>query len=341
MKLLCDWYHGLFWGSLLLLLAAMAGCRGAEGPAPTPPPAEQEQAATVAPEEPVAIAPEPAVAPAPAPEEPPAASPSTTPEMESMASPAPDTEPAVPDAPPAAEEEPEEMATEFPKPAEVDDTWQMPEPEPWNLGPPLVENVDGLKPLDPKKPVWIDMENKRIVLVGKVCQREVPLELFACLRHTKEHEAITVFDVKALSVHAGLLAVGAEVGNPVQFNPEYVPARGTEIEVTVRWKDADGKVQTARAQDWIQNTETEKAMTENWVFAGSGFWVEGGQKTYQAEGGDFICVANFATAMLDIPVESSQANQMLTYRAFTERIPPLETPVTLLLTPKPAANKSE
>jgi hypothetical protein len=126
----------------------------------------------------------------------------------------------------------------------------------------------------------------------------------------------------------------------VQFNPEYVPARGTEIEVTVRWKNAEGEVQTARAQDWIQNTETNKAMTEHWVFGGSGFWVEPtGEKMYQAESGDFICVANFGTAMLDVPVESSQANNMLMYRAFTERIPPLETPVTLILAPKPSVKE--
>jgi hypothetical protein len=38
--------------------------------------------------------------------------------------------------------------------------------------------------------------------------------------------------------------------------------------------------------------------------------------------------------MLDLPIESSQSNEALLFRAFTERIPPLGTPVTLLLTPK-------
>ncbi|MDZ7616771.1 MAG: YdjY domain-containing protein, partial [Patescibacteria group bacterium] len=241
---------------------------------------------------------------------------------------------------PAPEEKSADDAMAFPKPAEVDETWQMPKPEPWDLGPPLVDDVAKLKPLDPEKPVWLDVENKSVVFVGKVCQREVPLELFACIRHTKEHEAIVVADLTAITVHAGLLAAGAEPGNPVQYNPEYIPARGTEIEVTLRWKDAQGKVQTARAQDWIQNTKTGEAMTEPWVFGGSGFWVEpGGEKIYQAQGGDFICVANFGTAMLDVPVESSYANNMLMYRAFTERIPPLETPVTILLTPKPNAKE--
>ena len=59
-----------------------------------------------------------------------------------------------------------------------------------------------------------------------------------------------------------------------------------------------------------------------------------GQKTYLAETGDFICVSNFPSAMLDLPVESSQANEDLTYQAFTEHIPPLGTRVRMVLTPK-------
>lgn len=334
MKLLRIGYRGLSLGSLLLLLSTLVGCPAAEQTATPPTPVVREESAPAA-SEAVAIASEPAATPVLAPDEIPAAEPDVVPDLNRMADPTPGEEAVVPDSPPAPKEKAEETAMDFPKPSEVDDTWQMSKPEPWDLGPPLVDGVDKLKPLDPERPIWLDMENKSVVLVGKVCQREVPLELFACIRGTKEHEAIVVADVKAVIVHTGLLAVGGEPGNPVQYNPEYVPARGTEIEVTVRWKDAEGKVQTARAQDWIQNTETSKAMTEPWVFGGSGFWVEStGEKTYQAEAGDFICVANFGTAMLDVPVESSQANNMLMYRAFTERIPPLETPVTLILAPK-------
>ncbi len=41
------------------------------------------------------------------------------------------------------------------------------------------------------------------------------------------------------------------------------------------------------------------------MFGGSGFWVnkETGEKHYMAKSGDFICVSNFPTAMLDLPVE--------------------------------------
>jgi len=79
-------------------------------------------------------------------------------------------------------------------------------------------------------------------------------------------------------------------------------------------------------------------MDQKWVFAGSGFWVDErtGEKHYRAAGGDIICVSNFATAILDLPVESSQSNHALMFKANEPAIPPLGTPVTLVLTPKKA-----
>jgi hypothetical protein len=201
--------------------------------------------------------------------------------------------------------------------------------------PALPEPV-GAQRLSPRYPVWIDKKEKAVLVDGQICLREGMLEMFACTRNTKEHEAIVSADTKAYLVHAGLLALGAEVGHPVQFQPEFKPPEGTEIDVLVRWKDEHGKEQTARAQDWIKDLKTKNEMEYPFVFAGSGFWTDpdNGKKFYQAEGGDFVCVSNFGTAMLDIPVKSSQSNDELEFEAFTERIPPLGTPVRLVFKPK-------
>jgi len=205
-----------------------------------------------------------------------------------------------------------------------------------DLGPPLVEKADDLQRLDPVKPLWVDQKNGRVVMVGQVCQTDAPLEMFACLKDTKEHESVVTVDVEAFKVHAGLLAIGAEAGHPVQWTPEYAPATGSKIEITVSYKDDQGKVQTARAQEWVYDTATRKALTHDWVFGGSGFWEDeiSGTREYKAEGGDFICVANFASAMLDLPIKSSQADSARMFKAFTEHIPPVGTPVTMILTPK-------
>ena len=59
-----------------------------------------------------------------------------------------------------------------------------------------------------------------------------------------------------------------------------------------------------------------------------------GSSSYLAEGGDLICVSNFPGAMLDLPIESSQATSDLLFEAFTEHIPPVGTKVRLVLAPR-------
>lgn len=72
-----------------------------------------------------------------------------------------------------------------------------------------------------------------------------------------------------------------------------------------------------------------------WVFAGSGFFEEeGGRKVYMAEGGNVVCVANFADALLDVTVQSTSSNDSgLLFEPYMERIPPLGTEVTVELIP--------
>lgn len=191
--------------------------------------------------------------------------------------------------------------------------------------------------------LWIHAERKFVVVNGQICLREGPLEMFACTRGTKEHESIVTVNCPARFIHAALLAVEAQPGSPVQYDPKYKPASGTEINILILWKDKDGKTQRANAQQWVQNSRSQKQIDFRWVFAGSSVWTDEstGEKYYQADGGDLICVSNFTTAMLDLPIESSQDNGGLLFNAFTERIPPLKTKVKLILQPRPAATKQK
>ncbi len=199
--------------------------------------------------------------------------------------------------------------------------------------------------LDPKAPVWLEKKGgrKRVVLVGKICLREGQLEMFACTRGTKEHESVVSVPVEANVVHSALLAAGAEPGKTAQFEPEYQPASGTEVDVLLYWTDATGKRRRARGQEWIKDLQTGQALAEPWVFAGSGFWVDQqtGQRHYRADMGDLVCVSNFSTAMLDLPIESSDKAGQLLFQAYTEHIPPVGTKVTMVLAPKVEKRKSE
>ncbi len=202
--------------------------------------------------------------------------------------------------------------------------------------PPGLPPPEGLIALTPDNNLWIDPKRKLVIVDGKVCLRQGQLEMFACPKQTKEHESIVAVDCKPRFVHAGLLAVGARQGHPVQFDPKYVPASGTVIDIWVLWRDAEGKKQKARAQQWVRNTGTGKEMDYEWVFAGSGLWKDAatGEQFYYGDAGDFICVSNFPSATLDLPVESTQANANLLFEAFTERIPPKGTMVRLVLSPR-------
>ena len=193
-----------------------------------------------------------------------------------------------------------------------------------------------LRPLDPKAPLWLDQAKKRVVMVGKVCLRQGQLEMFACPEGTKEHESVLSVPVEAFKVHAALLAIGAEPGRPVQFVPEYRPATGTEIDVSLYWTDELGQRRSAWAQDWVRDANTGKVLKQPWVFAGSGFWVDEktGKRDYLANHGEMICVSNFSSAMLDLPIESSADAGRLLFNAYTERIPPLDTKVTIVLLPR-------
>jgi len=190
-----------------------------------------------------------------------------------------------------------------------------------------------LKRLSPAEEVWIDPGAKEVVVGGSIALDKGPIEFFACPKETKEHESIVATRGTARLVHAALLAIGLEAGKPVSFDPEYAAATGQRVRVRMRWTDAGGKVQVTDAQNWIRDTRTGKAMAHDWVFAGSSFWTDptDGKEYYQADGGDLICVSNFPTAMLDLPVESSQSNEALLFEAFEGHVPPRGTNVEILL----------
>jgi hypothetical protein len=256
-------------------------------------------------------------------------------------------------------------------------------------------------PLNKNGTVLLDKAGKRLLLKTQVVLREAMLEQFCCLKQTKEHESILSLDAKAYAVHAGLLALGAKIGTPVQYNPEYKAPTGQRIEIFVSWADDQGKMQRVPAQSWVRkathrfwavpletlpaglklpkNSElrhdaklkelswygpmtvpqrdeflalsSDKAfrkaieyffeqgqsheMKADWVFAGSGFYKDEDTKKeyYLAEDGDLICVANFPSATIDVAVPSSSQGDGLLFEAYTERIPPKGTPVTVELIP--------
>jgi hypothetical protein len=112
---------------------------------------------------------------------------------------------------------------------------------------------DGLIALNPKRTVLLDREGKRLLVKTHVVLREGLLEMLCCPAQTKEHESILAVDARANVIHAGLVALGAKPGSPVQYRPEFKPPTGQPIEIFLQWTDPQGKPHRARAQEWIRN----------------------------------------------------------------------------------------
>lgn len=79
-----------------------------------------------------------------------------------------------------------------------------------------------------------------------------------------------------------------------------------------------------------------RPMEAEFVFAGSYQYVPEGltQKLYAAEGGQLICVANFASAMIDVREASSADDGGQSYEAWAGRVPARGTPVVVELVPE-------
>jgi len=203
---------------------------------------------------------------------------------------------------------------------------------------PLLDDEIQLIALAPDRSIFLAVDRKStdqksVVFLADVCLREGPLEFFACTKNTKEHESILATRAKPSLIHVGLLATGAETGTPVQFTPKFVPATGPRIDITIRWLGNDGKRQEAKAEEWIQEMKSKKQMDTYWVFSGSLFQrLESGKNQYLADvTGEIIGVSNFPTVVLDVPIASTSNNEELFFQAFTEKIPPEGTKVTVIL----------
>lgn len=185
--------------------------------------------------------------------------------------------------------------------------------------------------------LWFDAKANRVILRARVVLREGYLEHFMCSKGTKEHEAILATDAVPHLIHAGLLLTGAAPGHPVRFLPKFVPPMGATIAIELRWMQ-DGQTRTSDARQWVRDEKAKAPLNIDWVFAGSELYEDPvtKKKVYAANEGDLITVANFGSAILDLPIASSANDSDRVFFTNTEKIPPLGTEVFVSLGPRPA-----
>ncbi len=185
--------------------------------------------------------------------------------------------------------------------------------------------------------LWFDPKAKRLIIKAKVVLREGFLEHLMCSKGTKEHEAILATDAIPYQIHTGLLLTGAKEGHPVRFVPKFEPPAGPAIAIELSWRQ-DGAMHKTDSRQWVRDEKAKAALAIDWVFAGSQFYDDPETKTkrYAADDGDLFTVANFGSAILDLPIASSADDASREFTANTDKIPPVGTEVWMTLSPRRA-----
>ena len=199
---------------------------------------------------------------------------------------------------------------------------------------------------------------------AKVCLTEGLLELVACTKDSKEHEALIAIEAKAAHVHAALLLIGAEAGNPAmrkevetENGPRWVDIlpRGQEIEVFLVFKNKIGELEEHPISKFLikgmdegydgvpierDPNENRAFPTHTFLFVGSHVFKDGERDpVYLAdESGNVISLSTFGDELLALPDVHGHDNAALQWAVDSTHLPELDTKVIMRLKPKkPAA----
>ena len=198
------------------------------------------------------------------------------------------------------------------------------------------------------KHLRVDLAKRQIVVNTEVCLRSGALELLVCAWSTKEHESVLHTRAKASNVHAALLLLGLTPGKPAEWVMiegddlgRTLPPRGAGLDISLKWTDKNDKAHTVNAAEFLSVGDKKGAAApKEWVFVGSDIFSDG---RYWADSeGEIICVANFASAVIDVPFGNPNklAQQAVSFMANTAAIPPVGTPVEVIITPRPGAERA-
>lgn len=194
---------------------------------------------------------------------------------------------------------------------------------------------DSPRPASPQKfspGVRINWAQRVVEVDGVVVLREGPLELLACSPNTREHESILMVAARPRDIYQAMGLVGLEPGAPLRYDQarkRWFPPTGERLRIHVRYHDRIGE-KTVPVEEWLVASKDHRSPdTLDWVFAGARI-LPGGVYTADLEG-TIICVVDFETALIAPGSLHTADNELLWLAANTQAIPPMGTPVVLVI----------
>jgi len=195
--------------------------------------------------------------------------------------------------------------------------------------------------------VRANLAERRVELDTEVCLEAGWLEQVACSPGTREHESLVVVKARPRDVHAALLLLGLEPGEPGSWRVEdgnlvAVPPTGPRLRVKFRWVDTEGRTREHSPAEWIRDVRSAASPPiDHWLFAGSLLQpLVDGSSRYAADGsGSVVGLVTFGDEVVALPEVRPDSESILEpeWEAWTERLPAIGTPVVMILEAMDAA----
>jgi len=229
----------------------------------------------------------------------------------------------------------------------------------------LAQSATQSAPKPPRKNVGlpglaIDFQKRCVDLEGSICLERGFLELVACTKGSKEHESIVAIEARPMHIHAALLLLGANSGNPAMRKPIDeqetrwidVPPRGDPVDVYLVFRNGEGRTVERPISDFVAPSEgtaedqpdddEDIEFPHTFLFAESLLRSDGpGPRKYLSDlSGNVITIATFGDELLCLPGIHGHQNGSLMWQVDPTELPKVGSKVTLRLRPtvQPAPN---
>ena len=196
-------------------------------------------------------------------------------------------------------------------------------------------------PVAAQKPPVVERITDRVFRVGAItvdtaartatCPGEINMdagavEYLAVAPGGKLHESLLRVDARPLHLQVALLLLGLEPKNVLQAQGESKIPEGDQVEIRVRWRDANGDAQEVRAESLLVSGPKNLPMPDHaWVFTGSRILKEGFEGDIAKS---LAAIWHDPAALLDNPLPTGANN---VWAVNPKRTPKRGTPIEFII----------
>lgn len=189
--------------------------------------------------------------------------------------------------------------------------------------------------------VILDRKSREIRFPTKVNMSEGLVEYLIVLQQGKAHESLLISSITPTHLNLALVLLRYapscelfslinETGHPTGvYQDVSAPVKAAaRIAIDVEWND-NGTTRRIPVNEWVRSNSNDAVMAAGpWLYTGSSI---SDKKFIPDLSGDITSIMVDTNAMINYPGTDNQDN--VTWFAFQKKVPPVGTPVTVIITP--------